>query len=182
MCNKQLPTSEPAKCWRWLVWRSLKVWANAMLMDYLALPLCETETRCVEKRCQNDSWRKLACKKKKKKSKSELLCDATALTNILQSGKVLFEFSESASHEFIIEHIMDLMLPGWLLVYLSSCINIFKTTSNKIHFRESRRRDGDNLSFLTHWDGGLRCPLWVISTKQFDTDFLLVGDCLFSSS
>lgn len=45
---------------------------------------------------------------------------------------------------------MDLMLPGWLLVYLSSCINIFKTTSNKIHFRESRRRDGDNLSFLTH--------------------------------
>lgn len=69
-----------------------------MLMDYLALPLCETETRCVEKRCQNDSWRKLACKKKKKKSKSELLCDATALTNILQSGKVLFEFSESASY------------------------------------------------------------------------------------
>lgn len=55
------------------------------------------------------NWR---AKKKKKKSKSELLCDATALTNILQSGKVLFEFSESASHEFIIEHIMDLMLPG----------------------------------------------------------------------
>lgn len=70
-----------------------------MLMDYLALPLCETETRRVEKRCQNDSWRKLACKKKKKsKSEIELLCDATTLTNILQSGKVLFEFSESASH------------------------------------------------------------------------------------
>lgn len=31
-------------------------------------------------------------------------------------------------------------------------------------------------------DGGLSCPLQVISTKQFDTDFLLAGDCLFSSS
>lgn len=33
----------------------------------------------------------------------------------------------------------------------------------------------------TDRDGGLSCPLQVVSTKQFHTDFLLAGDCLFSS-
>lgn len=64
---------------------------------------------------------------------------------------------------------MDLMLPGRLLVYLSSCINIFKTTSNKMHFRESRRGDGENLSFLTHTE----MEVWAVHSGSFPQNNLI---------
>lgn len=68
--------------------------------------------------------------------------------------------------------------PGCFEIY------IFQPYQIKFISGRARGRLGDSESKLpdTDGDGGLSCPLQVISTKQFHTDFLLAGDRLCSSS